>query len=100
SDVLGYSPDSSLKYADNAVYFKNTDFGKYFDCFKNLPDDTLMCIMDKHVLSEEEDLLAAKDLFVKIMEFEGYIKALAHASAFGSPKGNCSTSLSRRGCKQ
>ena len=70
SDILGYTPDSSLLYSEKAVYLKQTDFGKYFDCFKNLPDDTLICIMDKHVFSDEEELSAAKDLFINIMEFE------------------------------
>ena len=69
SDILGYTPDSSLLYSEKAVYLKQTHFGKHFDCFKNLPDDTLICIMDKHVFSDEEELSAAKDLFINIMKF-------------------------------
>ena len=70
SDVLGYTPDSSLLYSEKAVYLKQTDFAKYFDCFKELPDDALICIMDKHVFSDEDELAAAKDLFISIMEFK------------------------------
>jgi len=70
SDVLGYTPDSSLLYSEKAVYLKKTDFGQYFKCFNDLPDDALICIMDKHVFSDEDELEAAKDLFVSIMEFK------------------------------
>ena len=51
SETLGYVPDSA--YDDFAVYIKKTDFGKYFDAFAVLPEDTLMCVFADSFVSEK-----------------------------------------------
>ncbi len=71
SDVLGKELDSSLLYAPNAIYFKKTDFAKYYECFRRLPNDTLLCIMLNHRMTDDEEKAAAKELYTAILNFEG-----------------------------
>ncbi|MBR7101483.1 MAG: hypothetical protein IKC74_04275 [Clostridia bacterium] len=71
SEVLGKEVDSSLLYAPNAIYFKRTEFAKYYECFKRLPNDTLLCIMLNHRMTDEDEKIAAKELYTAILNFEG-----------------------------
>jgi len=70
SDVLGEELDPGLMYAPNAIYFKRTAFGNYYDCFKRLPNDTLLCIMLKNQWSSEDDIEASKELYNDILNFK------------------------------
>ena len=73
SELIGYELDSDMLYADDAIYFKKTALAKAFaseDCLKQLPDDTLICILDKHVMIDEEELNNAKDLLKSIIEYQ------------------------------
>lgn len=71
SDILGYEPDSKLMYAPDAIKFRETDFANYYECFKRLPKDTLLCIMVDHRMTPEEEKEAAKAIYTAIMNFEG-----------------------------
>ncbi len=71
SDVLGDELPSELMYASNAIYFKKTDFAKYYECFDRLPKDTLLCIMLNHRMTSDEEKAAAKELYCAILNFEG-----------------------------
>lgn len=70
SDILGYEPDSSLMYAENAMYFHKTDFAKSYECFKRIPNDTLICIMTTHQLTPNAEREVAIDLFKAVVNFE------------------------------
>ncbi len=70
SNILGYEPDSSLMYAENAINFQNTDFAKSYECFKYLPKDTLLCIMTTHQLTPDEERSAAVELFDAVVNFK------------------------------
>ncbi|MBO5313581.1 MAG: hypothetical protein J6B29_06400 [Clostridia bacterium] len=60
-DVLGYRPDSSVMAGDNAIYLKKTEFYKHMInteggyALRNLPGDTVICIMPK-LTTVDEDL--------------------------------------------
>lgn len=41
-NLLGYEPE--LARDDYSVYLKDTDFGKYYNAFDILPDDTILCM--------------------------------------------------------
>lgn len=70
SDILGYEPDSSLMYAENAINFQKTDFAKSYECFKRLPKDTLLCIMTTHQLTPDASREVSIDLFKAVVNFE------------------------------
>lgn len=70
SDILGYEPDSSLMYAENAINFQKTDFAKSYECFKRLPKDTLLCIMTTHQLTPDAAREVSIDLFKAVVNFE------------------------------
>lgn len=42
SDVFSQIPNGAVD--DYGVCLKQTDFGKYFDCFKNFTDDVILCL--------------------------------------------------------
>jgi len=42
SDAVGEKPAAA--FDDYGIYLKDTDFGKYFSVFQNLPDDTVLCV--------------------------------------------------------
>ena len=68
--TLGIQINNNIKYDENAVYFKKTEFAKYFkDTFEYLPDNTLLCMVK--TLGTDEELLNNSCNFVKrIIEFE------------------------------
>ena len=70
-EILGKELDSELMYAPDAIYFKKTDFAKYYECFDRLPSDTLLCIMVNHRMTSEEEKQAAKELYTAILNFQG-----------------------------
>ena len=70
SDILGYEPDSSLLYAENAINFHKTDFAKSYECFKRLPKDTLLCIMTTHQLTPDAEREVAIELFNAVVNFK------------------------------
>lgn len=69
-EILGYEIDGELLYAENAVYFKKTEFAKNINLFYSLPDDTLLCVMTQHQFTPDEVEAAAIELFKNIMAYE------------------------------
>ncbi|MBE6637865.1 MAG: hypothetical protein E7616_00200 [Ruminococcaceae bacterium] len=52
------------------VYLKDTAFGKYFEVFDGLPDDTVLCIKIKPLHIEQEKYNAAVNLFAATLGFD------------------------------
>lgn len=58
-------------FADGkGVYLKDTAFGKYFEVFDGLPDDTVLCIKIKPLHIEKEKYDAAVDLLSAALRFD------------------------------
>jgi len=70
NDILGYEVDSELLYAENAIYFKKTEFAKNVSVFNSLPGDTILCVMTRHQLTSDEEEKTAIDMLEKIMAYE------------------------------
>ncbi len=70
SEILGYEVDSELLYADNAVYFKKTEYAKNITAFNNLPNDTILCVMTAHQFTPQKEEIGAIELFKNIMACE------------------------------
>ena len=52
------------------VYLKDTAFGKYFEVFDGLPDDTVLCIKIKPLHIEQDKYDAAVDLLAATLRFD------------------------------
>ena len=70
SEILGYEVDSELLYAENAIYFKKTEFAKNINVFYSLPENTLLCVMTEHQFTPEAEKAAAIELFKNIMAYQ------------------------------
>lgn len=76
SQLLGKDLDKSIMAGENGVYFKKTDFYLHMSgtekgkALKNLPDDTVLCLMPKLVSMDKELHESSKDLYIKILSFE------------------------------
>ena len=70
NEILGYEVDSELLYAENAIYFKKTEFAKSISTFYSLPGDTILCVMTNHQLTPNEETEAAIELLKNIMAYE------------------------------
>lgn len=76
SQLLGKDLDKSIMAGENGVYFKKTDFYRHMSgtekgkALKNLPDDTVLCLMPKLVSMDKELHESSKDLYIKILSFE------------------------------
>ncbi|MBO5373817.1 MAG: hypothetical protein J6A54_00010 [Clostridia bacterium] len=69
SEILGYEPEAELKYDDGALYFKKTEFAKYFDSLESIPDDTLICVI-KTVGTDGELFENSCDTYKGIINFK------------------------------
>ena len=76
SELIGKELDKSAMAGENGVYFKKTDFYRHMvmtekgKALKNLPDDTVLCIMPKLVSMDSELHESSKELYVKILSFK------------------------------
>lgn len=81
TDVLGYQPEGAID--DYGVYLKDTKFGKFYNVFSYLPDDTILCIRTistvsafKNKTKEQARYDCNVEVFRDVIEFEypeGYI---------------------------
>ena len=75
-DILGYELDSSIMAGDAGVYFKQTDFYYYMyasekgRALKNLPDDTVLCILPELTTMDEDMYKYSTTLMKEILSFE------------------------------
>ncbi|MBR5516024.1 MAG: hypothetical protein IKU52_07465 [Clostridia bacterium] len=75
NELTDKSYDKAM-YNDSALYLNQTEFGKYFEAFEVLPEDTLICFRKmssssglKNKRKEEERYKYNKEFFVDILEF-------------------------------
>lgn len=71
ADVLGYKPEYASD--DYSVRFKDTEFAQYFGAFKNMPDDTVLCLRTQSVFGgnkADEKYEVSKEYFKKIIEYK------------------------------
>ena len=73
-DVLGYIPENSID--GKAVRLSDTEFGRYFEGFKNLPE-TYVCVRLPGVIQsttgrgeDSHEFQAAKEMFKNIVEYK------------------------------
>ena len=76
SELLGYELDENVMAGENGVYFKKTDFYRHMSAtdkgkaLKNLPDDTVLCLMPKLVSMDAELHESSKELYINIVGFK------------------------------
>ena len=76
NDLVEGELDSSVMAGDSGVYFKKTDFYYFMyanekcRALKNLPDDTVLCILPRLQTMDKELHESSKDLIKSILEFE------------------------------
>jgi hypothetical protein len=70
SDLTDKTVSDDIKCGDNGIYFKKTAFGKYFDCFDALPDDTILCVKVKLVTTDDNAQKYSQNFFSRILDFE------------------------------
>ena len=76
SELLGSELDESIMAGENGVYFKKTEFYRYMSAdekgkaLKNLPDDTVICLMPKLVSMDEDLHESSKELLISILSFK------------------------------
>lgn len=68
SEILGYELDTELMCGENGVYIKRTEFGTFFN-LRDIPSDTVMCVMLDTVTVDDELFENSKDYFKRIVEF-------------------------------
>lgn len=74
-DVLGYSLDDGVLAGESGVYFKKTAFYRYMvalpegKALKNLPDDTVLCILPELTTMDDELFDNSVALYKAILEF-------------------------------
>ena len=76
SELLGKELDESVMAGKNGVYFKKTEFYRYMSsdekgkALKNLPDDTVLCLMPKLVSMDEGLHESSKELYTSILNYK------------------------------
>ena len=68
--VTGMEIDDIIKHDDCAVYLKRTEFGKYYKGFDKLPSDTLVLVLQKTVLADEEDYNNSIEFLKEMLSFK------------------------------
>jgi len=75
SDTLGYTPDNAAD--EYSVKLSDTDFGKYYDGFKKLPENTVLCLRNSQngfsllgISTDGDEWQKQVDIFKKIIEFK------------------------------
>lgn len=72
---LKYELDEDIFVTGSGVYFKETEFYKHMQktewgaSLKNLPDDTVLCILPKLITIDEDLYQSSLELMKKILEF-------------------------------
>ena len=75
SDVLGYELDPSIMAGDSGVYFKKLPFynamckTEYGAALKNLPDDTILCMLPNITTMKDEVFNYSLILYKRVLEF-------------------------------
>ena len=78
SEILGYVPENSID--GKAIKLSDTEFGNYFEGFKNLPE-TYVCVRLPGVIQsatgkgkDSHEFEAAKEMFKNIVEYKAPIE--------------------------
>jgi len=75
SDITDIELDKSIFASDSGVYFKKTEFYKHMQktewgaSLKNLPDDTVLCILPKLITIDDDMYEGSLKLMKAILEF-------------------------------
>lgn len=70
SDVLGYTPQNAAD--EYSIRFKDTEFAKYYDVFKAMPIDTVLCLRTQSTFGghrADASYDASEAFFKQIIEF-------------------------------
>ena len=64
-----YIPEKTFADGKGVLLF-DTAFGKYFEVFEGLPEDTVLCIKKQSIHIKDKQYKAAKELFTDVLIFD------------------------------
>lgn len=70
SEALNMEIPEEIKYDDYAVYLKKTEFGKYYKGLDSVPDDTVVLLLNKTYLADEDEYANSIDFLKKLITFK------------------------------